>query len=274
MKPRLAWEFCGRTDPGCVRSNNEDNFLIYEEVGLLAVADGMGGHNSGEVASGLAISTIKDFAARMLAGDKQLVPQAGPAGLSARGRQLAYFLESANTIIFEKGRAFPKDAGMGTTVVAVLVDDRTLTVAHVGDSRLYLFRNGALTQLTEDHSLVGDQLRRGLIPAEAAAQSVLQNILTRALGAEAGVKVDVSEFPVLPEDVVLLATDGLSKMVPDEQVARVLGAEPFVGRAAEVLVELARKAGGLDNVTVVCGRLGRRERGPGILGKVSEFFKR
>ena len=273
MRKTLSWAFAGKTDPGCVRANNEDGLLIYDEVGLVAVADGMGGHNSGEVASGLALSTIRDLAARMLAGDKRIVPERGGAALSVRGRQLSYFLETANTMIFEKGRAFPKDAGMGTTVVAALVDERSLTVAHVGDSRLYLYRNGLLTQLTEDHSLVGDQVRRGLITAEAAAHSALQNILTRALGAEASVKVDVSEHPVLPGDVLLLATDGLNKMVGDDDVARLLGREPAPGRSVVTMVEAARQAGGSDNITVVCGRLERRGRASGLLGRVADFFK-
>jgi PPM family protein phosphatase len=256
VSPKLVWDFAGKTDPGCVRANNEDNLGIDADLGLLVVADGMGGHNSGEVASDLAVATIRDYARRMLGGEKLLVPEGGDGSLPVRCRQLEYFIKSANTMIYEKGRAFPKDAGMGTTVVAVLADDKSLSVGHVGDSRLYLFRQGVLTQLTADHSLVGDQLRRGLITPEAAAHSTLQNILTRAVGAEPEVKVDVAEHPVLPGDMLLLATDGLDKMVNDEGVARVLAGGPAPAEAADALVGLARRAGGLDNITVVCGRLG------------------
>ncbi|MBI5239268.1 MAG: Stp1/IreP family PP2C-type Ser/Thr phosphatase [Elusimicrobia bacterium] len=273
MSPRLAWEFAGKTDPGCVRSNNEDNLGLDPDLGLFIVADGMGGHNSGEVASDLAVSTIREYARRMLGGDKVLVPEGGDRSIPVRCRQLEHFIRSANTVIYEKGRAFPKEAGMGTTVVAVLADDRSLSVAHVGDSRLYLFRRGALTQLTQDHSLVGDQVRRGLITPEAAAHSTLQNILTRAVGAEPEVKVDLAEHPVMAGDVLLLATDGLDKMVSDEKIAGVLAAGPSPAEAVDTLVEMSRKAGGLDNITVVCGRLGQVPS-QGLWGKLARLWGR
>jgi protein phosphatase len=256
VSQKRVWDFYGRTDSGCVRANNEDCLGIDADLGLLVVADGMGGHNSGEVASDLAVSTIREYARRMLGGEKAIVPEGGDPAVPVRCRQLEHFIKSANTVIYEKGRAFPKDAGMGTTVVAVLADGTSLSVGHVGDSRLYLFRRGVLSQLTQDHSLVGDQLRRGLITAEAAAHSTLQNILTRAVGAEAEVKVDVAEHPVLPGDMVLLATDGLNKMVSDEELARVMAREPVPAQVVDVLVDMARRAGGLDNITVICGRLG------------------
>ncbi|HAM35468.1 MAG TPA: Stp1/IreP family PP2C-type Ser/Thr phosphatase [Elusimicrobia bacterium] len=272
MSQNGVWEFAGKTDPGCVRANNEDGLAIDEDLGLLIVADGMGGHNSGEVASELAISTIRSFARRMLGGEKTMVALGGDPLLSARAQLLEHFVESANTMIFEKGRAFPRDAGMGTTVVAVLVDQKSVAVAHVGDSRLYLFRGGVLSQLTEDHSLVGDQLRRGLITPEAAAHSTLQNILTRALGAESIVKVDVAEHPVFPGDILILSTDGLDKMVSDEEVANVLREDSTPARVVDVLVRLARQAGGTDNITVVCARLGS-SRPQGLWGKMSGFLQ-
>jgi protein phosphatase len=273
VSPGSAWDFYGRTDSGCVRSNNEDSLALDADLGLLVVADGMGGHNSGEVASDLAVSTIRDYARRMLGGEKVIVPEGGDPGVPARCRQLEHFIKTANTVIYEKGRAFPQDAGMGTTVVAVLADERSLSVAHVGDSRLYLFRRGSLSQLTDDHSLVGDQLRRGLITAEAAAHSTLQNILTRAVGAEPEVTVDVAEHPVLPGDVLLLATDGLNKMVSDDELSRVLARESAPAQVVDTLVDLARRAGGLDNITVICGRLGA---GPerGFWQTISRVWKR
>ncbi|MCX5796012.1 MAG: Stp1/IreP family PP2C-type Ser/Thr phosphatase [Elusimicrobia bacterium] len=272
MSPERVWDFFGRTDAGCVRANNEDSLGIDADLGLLIVADGMGGHNSGEVASDLAVSTIRDYARRMLGGEKVLVPEGADPDSSARCRQLEHFIKTANTVIYEKGRALPKDAGMGTTVVAVLADERSLSVAHVGDSRLYLFRRGVLRQLTEDHSLVGDQVRRGLITPEAAAHSTLQNILTRAVGAEPEVKVDVAEHPVLPGDVLLLATDGLNKMVSDEGLAQVLAREPAPARVVDTLVDMARRAGGLDNITLICGRLGAAPA-LGFWRKVSKLWE-
>jgi protein phosphatase len=158
-------------------------------------------------------------------------------------------------LIYGKGRALPKDAGMGTTVVAALFDDRAMTVAHVGDSRLYLFRRGCLELLTDDHSIVGDQIRRGLITAEEASKSSLQNILTRAVGAEPDVKVDVSEHPLLPGDVVILASDGLTKMVADDQVAKTIERDPAVRSVVDSLVSQACEAGGVDNVTVAAVRV-------------------
>jgi PPM family protein phosphatase len=267
----LRLELAGETDPGCVRPNNEDDFAVDEELGLLVVADGMGGHNSGEVASALATKTIREFARKMLGGPRPVVPDGDARGLSARARQLEHFVKSANTVIYEKGRAFPNDAGMGTTVVAALVDGATITVAHVGDSRAYLFRNGRLSALTEDHSLVGDQVRRGLISAADASRSSLQNILTRALGAEKDVDVDVAEHPLLPGDVLLLASDGLMKMVDDEQVARTVAQSSSARGVVESLIAQARAAGGIDNVTIVAARA--VEGGGGQLkGIMSRFF--
>lgn len=260
----------GGTDPGCVRINNEDNFAFDAELGLLIVADGMGGHNSGEVAAEIATKTILDFAKQ---GSK-LKPEGVSSGLTLRGQQLEFFVKTANTVIYEKGRQFPKDAGMGTTVVAALVDSRTLTVAHVGDSRLYLWRRGDLAQLTQDHSLVGEQVRRGQITADEAVRSNLQNILTRALGAEAEVQVDVSEHPLLAGDVVLLATDGLSKMVPDAEVSRIIAADPDPKKIVETLIAKARGAGGVDNVTVVAARISEDGAAGGVKGFVSRLFGR
>jgi protein phosphatase len=146
----------------------------------MAVADGMGGHSAGEVASSIAVSQIRDLARQALGGNKDIVPEGGTSSLSRRGRQLEWFVKTANTTIYKKGREAAKERGMGTTVVAVLADARSMTVAHVGDSRLYLFRNGALTQLTEDHSLVGDQVRKGLLTSDEASRSTLHDNITVA----------------------------------------------------------------------------------------------
>lgn len=270
MKPRDRLDVAGATDPGCVRKNNEDNFAVDTDLGLLVVADGMGGHNSGEVASDLAANTILDYARKMIGGAQALVPEGGTAGLTARGRQLEFFVKSANTMIYEKGRAFPKDAGMGTTVVAALVDAKSLTMAHVGDSRLYLWRRGCLSQLSEDHSLVGDQVKRGQITADEAARSGLQNILTRALGAEKDVQVDVADHPLLPGDLVLLATDGLSKMLVDAEVAAVIADSVEPRKIVDVLISRSRAAGGVDNITVVAAKVPASDAD----GAVKRFWSR
>lgn len=273
MKTKDRVELAGATDPGCVRKNNEDNFAVEPDLGLLVVADGMGGHNSGEVASYISCKTILEYARKMLGGEKTMVPD-GSAGLSPRGRQLEFFVKSANTMIYEKGRAFPKDAGMGTTVVAAIVDSKSMTVAHVGDSRLYLWRRGELTQLTEDHSLVGEQVKRGQLTSDEAARSSMQNILTRALGADKDVQVDVSDHPLMPGDLVLLATDGLNKMLVDADVAAVIAAEKDPQRIVDVLIAKSREAGGVDNISIVIAKVPAANGGGGVENLVSRLFGR
>lgn len=272
MSAQYYLEVAADTDPGCVRKNNEDSFMVDEDLGLFIVADGMGGHNSGEVAAGLATSEIRNLARQLMAGGKTVVPAGGDPGQTARERQLVYCVQSVNSLIYEKGRIFPKDAGMGTTVVAALADPKFLTVAHVGDSRLYLFRKGRFEQLTEDHSLVGDQVRRGLITPEEAAKSNLQNILTRAVGAEADVKVDVSEHPLLPGDVVIIVSDGLTKELSDDEIAAVISQDGAPKTVVARLIEKARGAGGHDNITVVAARVSPKADPGGLKGIVSKFL--
>ncbi len=272
MKTKDRVEVAGATDPGCVRKNNEDNFTVEPALGLLVVADGMGGHNSGEVASDLSCKTIVAHARTMLGGDKTIVPEGGSPGLTPRGRQLEFFVKSANEMIYEKGRALPNDAGMGTTVVTAIVDAKSMTVAHVGDSRLYLWRRGALIQLTEDHSLVGEQVKRGQITSDEAARSPQQNILTRALGAEKEVRVDVADHPLFPGDIVLLATDGLSKMLVDAEVAAVIAAEQEPQKIVDVLIAKSRAAGGVDNISIVVAKV--PPPGGGVKNLVSRLFGR
>ncbi len=273
MKTRTL-EIAGKTDPGCVRKNNEDSLAVVPELGLMAVADGMGGHSSGEVASQIATETIRDFADKMIGGSKQLLPEgAADPARSARSKQLEFFVKTANTMIYEKARAFPKDHGMGTTIVAAIADERSMTVAHVGDSRLYLLRRGELQVMTEDHSLVMDQVRRGLITAEQAEKSAIQNILTRALGTEAEVVVDVQDHPLFPGDLVLLCSDGLTKMVPEAEIEKILEGAESCASACDALIERARAAGGVDNITVVVARV-PEDPGAGIKKLFSRIFSR
>lgn len=263
-------EIAGKTDPGCVRERNEDSIAWDPEIGLMVVADGMGGHNSGEVASRLAADTIQRLARELVAGGKEILPPEEAPGLSVRGRQLLYCIRNANAVIYEKSQALAKDHGMGTTVVAALADEKSIVVGHVGDSRLYRLRGEELALLTEDHSLVMDQVRHGLLTPEQAERSSLQNILTRALGTEERVQVDVQEFPLLPGDMFLLCSDGLTKMVSENETARILAESPGPAEAADRLVGQARAAGGVDNIAVVVGRLAAPERG--LKGLLSRFL--
>lgn len=265
-------EIAGRTDPGCMRANNEDNWIIDEEIGLLVVADGMGGHNSGEVASLLATQTILENARKLAAGKERPAELNGDAS-NSRMKQLEYIIQVANKAIFDKSSQGLKDKGMGTTVVAAIIDRGVLTVGHVGDSRLYLFRNGHLEALTQDHSLVADQVRRGMITPEEAQSSSFQNILTRALGTESEVAVDVDEHPLVSGDVVLLCTDGLTKMVPEPEIEKALsegGAPPAICKR---LIEMAIDAGGADNVTTIAARIPEGSGG-GVRGFLQRIFGR
>lgn len=238
MKPDIF----GKTDIGSVRKNNEDAFGIDAALGLVVVADGMGGHNAGEVASDLAVQTILDLA-----------HESGDPG-SERGPRLKRFIEAANALIHEKSK-LPQNLGMGTTVVTAWIGDQGMSVAHVGDSRLYLFHNGQLKQLTKDHSLVEEQLEKGLLTPERAAQADYKNILSRALGPDPAAAVDLSEYPLAPGDIVLLASDGLSKMVTDRDIERLVAEGGAISIIAENLIEKAKSAGGEDNITVALARI-------------------
>ena len=243
--------FGAKTDVGLKRGHNEDSFCAAPELGLYVVCDGMGGRNAGEVASRLAVDVIQQHIRE--AGQDASLPMVGPsdAGFSPQTNRLASAIRLANQVVHGAARSRSDQAGMGTTVVSALITGQTLSVAHIGDSRLYLIRGGGIQPLTEDHSLVAEQVRRGLLTEEEAERSPQKNIITRALGIEATVEVALDELPLEATDVLLLCSDGLTRGVkPDEILHEVRnGATPQA--AAERLVELANAAGGEDNTTVV-----------------------
>jgi protein phosphatase len=225
----------GVTDTGRRRRQNEDAFVC--DPPLFAIADGMGGAQAGELASRLAAAAIEE-GARSLDGEQAVVG----------------VVRTANARIFERALQDPAVAGMGTTATVALVDEHagTLTLAHVGDSRAYLFREDSLEQLTTDHSLVGELVRSGRLTEAEAAVHPHRSVITRALGTEADVEVDTRTVKLRAGDLLLLCSDGLSAMVRDDQIVRLLretGAAP--PQAADALVRAANAAGGEDNVTVV-----------------------
>jgi PPM family protein phosphatase len=240
---KLSIKTAGLTNPGLVRSNNEDAVCVDDRLGLLIVADGMGGHQAGEVASGIAIKAIPDRL-RQLSED-----ETENNGFSHETNRLGLSLQTANQMIFEAARRSPDDNGMGTTCTAILITGNRLSLAHVGDTRCYLFRNGELAQLTEDHSLVMEQLKYGLISKEQASQ-VNQNVLTRSLGTQPEVKIDLDEHPLFPGDVLLLCSDGLGKELTNEQVTQIMADTPEPNVLVRRLVDQANAAGGRDNITV------------------------
>ncbi|HET9986016.1 MAG TPA: Stp1/IreP family PP2C-type Ser/Thr phosphatase [Longimicrobiales bacterium] len=244
----MHWESAAATDRGRRRSSNEDAFVVRPELGFFVVADGMGGHAAGEVASRMAADTVTE---RFLA--------ARPATLSAGDLEaaLATATSAANRAIFERGEREPDKAGMGTTLtaLALLPDDGAWRIAHVGDSRAYRLRGGELTQLTTDHTWVQQQVDLGrLRPAEARGHP-FANIVTRALGIGATVEVDLEQGDARPGDVFLLCSDGLSGMVTDRGIARMLAADLPPDAIVTRLVAAANRAGGDDNITAVVARI-------------------
>lgn len=249
-----------KSDVGRKRPHNEDSYSADPGLGLYVVCDGMGGRNAGEVASSLAVEVIQQHL-REAARDVHL-PLIGQhdAKFSGPTNRLASALRLANQIVNGAARSKPDQTGMGTTVVAALLSGHVLSVAHIGDSRLYLIRGERIQPLTEDHSLVAEQVRRGILTEEEAERSSQKNIVTRALGIEDTVAVDLDELPLEAGDTLLLCSDGLTRGVKPDEILQVVRGEPAPQAAAERLVELANAAGGEDNTTVVLVAL-RRARG-------------
>lgn len=250
-----AVQVAGRTDLGCVRSNNEDSFGYDPACGVYVVCDGMGGQAAGEVASKLAVDTVLEYFRRHSPqGD---FPQVGENfdDISPDANALASAVQAAGIRIFDEGQRHPERQGMGTTIAAMLVREGKASIAHVGDSRVYLLRDRQIQQLTMDHSLVMEQVRRGLMTVEEAEHSSIQNIITRALGSEQNAEPDVQEVAVSPADTFLLATDGLTKLVKEPRLLEITAAAPSLEKACEALVAAARAAGGDDNITCLLVRI-------------------
>jgi serine/threonine protein phosphatase PrpC len=251
----------GATHVGMVRTNNEDCYRIVPPLRLYVLADGMGGEAHGEIASALAVETVvkhciegQENPASPLLGEPK-------PGLNPRSQRLLSAIHLANQKVFQSAEEHPEQEGMGATLTAAWIDDMQLSVGHVGDSRLYLLRTGQLQQLTSDHSLVAEQVRRGILTANEAEQSNLQSVLLRALGTQPEVEVDIEQVPLFPGDVLLLCSDGLTRMVTEPEIAGTLQAEPDPQRAAEKLIEHANEGGGIDNVSVIVVSLKPERKG-------------
>lgn len=244
----------GVSDVGMKRDHNEDSFLVDLELGLLVVADGMGGHAGGEHASRLAVETIQREVRRAKEADGGLFER--PTGIedSPLPDVLRQAVEAASAAIFDAAQTDPELAGMGTTVTAALLDGKHAFVAHVGDSRCYLLREGKIYQVSEDHSLVNEQIKAGAISAAEARTSRFKNIITRSVGFERTVAVDLMGIELQAEDRFVVCCDGLSNLVEDGEILAVAEAAPLA-EAAERLVALANERGGDDNITVVVARV-------------------
>jgi PPM family protein phosphatase len=244
----------GLSDVGRVRTNNEDSFRIVEPLNLFILSDGMGGEAHGEVASAMAVDVINKYCESEKEDSGATVLDEAPANISAQTRRLKSAVAKANFQIYQAAQKNPEQRGMGATITALWLKDTLLSIAHVGDSRAYLLRSGNLQQLTNDHSLVAEQVRRGLITPQQAEESEMQSVLLRALGAHPEVEIDVDEVEIIPRDVLLLCSDGLTRMVTEPEIAGALQAETVPSAAAQRLIALANDNGGVDNVTVIVVR--------------------
>jgi protein phosphatase len=240
------------TDVGRKRKGNEDSLLVNAEQKLFVVADGMGGHAAGEVASKVAVDSINEFVC-LTSGDEEITwPFGLDDSISYDGNRLKTSIRYANRKVLEATKERTEYEGMATTVAAVLVDGDMANLAHVGDSRIYLYRDSTLRQLTSDHSWVNEQLESGIISADQARTHPLRNVVTRALGGKPDLQVDMQCEKMQGGDVLLVCSDGLTTMVPDEDIAELLGkAGGDVEKSAQSLVAEANERGGEDNITVL-----------------------
>jgi protein phosphatase len=246
----------GLTHPGRVRKTNEDTILLDLELGLFLVADGMGGHNAGEVASKLAAEAIRGFLARSEDGNDFTWPYGIDPSLSFQGNRLMTAIKLANRRVFKAGESRDDYAGLGTTVVAALIADDQLTFSGVGDSRIYLFGSGRLEQITVDDSWAATVLARDAGSDDATfAAHPMRHVLTNVLGAREQIDMEVEERAIRPAERLLLCSDGLHGLVDDDALARVLGAPNSDEDAAHELVQLALDAGGPDNVSALVVRM-------------------
>ena len=241
----MNYSFHTKTDPGRARENNEDALAVDDATQLCVLADGMGGYNAGEIASGMATAFIKSEMARWLS-------EAGKhAKIKEIRRALEICVDNANRSIFNASDSTPQYSGMGTTLVVGVFHGAHLILGHIGDSRCYRLRNGELAQITKDHSLLQEQIDAGLITQEQAASSSIKNLVTRALGVEDTVMLELNEHEVEPGDWYLMCSDGLSDMVDDAEIASILGAVVSIENKADGLVATANDHGGKDNISVL-----------------------
>ena len=258
----MIYSFSAQTHVGQVRSNNEDSVAFEQRLGLGILADGMGGYNAGEVASGMATAFIKSEMVQWLddAGEH--------ATLRAIRQALEVSVEKANLSIYRAATTQPQYNGMGTTLVVCVFHENALVLGHIGDSRAYLLRRGQLTQLTKDHSVLQEQIDAGLITPEQARTSNQKNLVTRAVGVEVPVGLEVHEHQVLPGDTYLLCSDGLSDMLEDAQISEILQTAQPAQALADSLVQVANAKGGRDNITVLLVQVTQGSEKRGLLARL------
>jgi protein phosphatase len=275
MKIEDALEIVSQTNPGMVRSHNEDSVAQELACGLVVLADGMGGYNAGEVASGIAVSVVATEVCQHL-------QNASPTDRDeTSGEELGVVLlrdniQRANASVFHAAQSQPQYAGMGTTIVSGLFYDNRVVVGHVGDSRMYRLRGETLETITRDHSLLQEQIDGGMISVEDARRSKNKNLVTRAVGIDAEVIPEIHVHDVLIGDIYLLCSDGLNDMLEDEDIQSTLYAmQGNLPLAAEQLIQMANDNGGRDNVSVILVKVNGEFAMPrGWLAKLLNWFKK
>ena len=274
MSLRGKIEFAELTDTGRVREHNEDAIGSNPDIGLMVLADGMGGYNAGEVASGIAVQIVTELASEA-AVREELNDIDSHSGLMRQSIILRDAVYRSNKIIFQTAQSQTHCEGMGTTIVALMFYDDKVSIAHVGDSRCYRLRGGQLDQMTLDHSLLQELVDRGFYSQEEAQRSTNRNYVTRALGVEPTVEVEVHEYEVLPDDVYLLCSDGLPDMVEDDDIHLTISTfNASLDVVGQQLIDLANDHGGRDNVSVMLAQV--KEAFPakkGLLAKIAGLFR-
>ncbi len=245
---------CGMTDVGVKRTNNEDNYLINDDLQLYVVCDGMGGHVGGEFASAIAVNTVEEVLTTIEFRPEEHGLDADEDPTEVTREKVRYAVRLAGRRIFEKAVEEPEYKGMGTTCLALLMDQGTAYLGHVGDSRAYLVRDGTIEQLTEDHSLVNEKIKAGLLTPEEAKNHKLKNIITRSLGYMEDVEVDLLVRAVRRNDHFVMCSDGLSGLVETGEIGENVR-DHSPQEASRRLIQLACERGGDDNITVVIARI-------------------
>lgn len=271
-----ALETASRSDAGMVRSHNEDAVYLNPACGLAILADGMGGYNAGEVASGMVTSQLGGELEKILTQEEPHLPDR-----VVRKREydiLEQEISRANSAVYQAAQSQPQFAGMGTTLVMAIFHDNAMTVAHIGDSRLYRLRGEELRQITRDHSLLQEQIDNGMLTPEQARFSQNKNLVTRAVGVDPSVEPEICKYDTLPGDIYLFCSDGLNDMVEDEEIGMTLQMlSANLELAATQLVQMANDNGGRDNVSVILVKIRNSYpaagTGRGWLARLLDWFK-
>ena len=254
--PRAPLDVASLSHPGMVRSHNEDTVFVDGDAGIAVLADGMGGYNAGEVASGIAVNVISNGMMPNLVSGRELSKIDAASGLTHGALLMQLQIAQANKGIYEAAQARPECAGMGTTLVTAVFCGNRVSIGHIGDSRCYRLRGEKFEQLTHDHSLLQEQIDSGVLTAEQAKYSLNKNLVTRALGIEASVPADIVEYRLEANDIYLLNSDGLTDMVEPDAIHTIIeDKRADLAEAAAELIDVANRNGGRDNISVILVRV-------------------